>query len=185
MSSPRTPQKRGTSLSAGHKLPLMGFYHGLVDGFARTQIGSWMFLHVLNPVDKRLIRWSNGALSSGFGTDFQDNTVLLSCTGAKSGRPRDIPLLAKPLDDGWVLIASATGRDKNPAWYYNLKARPQCSLLVPHRGAIQCVAREAEGAERGRAWQAANSQYSGYAAVYQKRTQRRIPVMILVPDKQA
>ncbi len=129
----------------------MRFYHGLVDGFARTQIGSWMFLYVLNPVDKRLIRWSNSALSSGFGTEFQNNTVLLRCTGAKSGKPRDIPLLAKPLDDGWVLIASATGREKNPAWYYNLKARPQCSLLVPHRGAIPCVAREAEGVERDRA----------------------------------
>ncbi|MDT5367585.1 MAG: hypothetical protein QOC62_2016, partial [Mycobacterium sp.] len=126
----------------------MGFYHGLVDSFARTQVGSWMFLHVFNPLDKRLMRWSNGALSSGFGTDFQDNTVLLRCTGAKSGKPRDIPLLAKPLDDGWVLIASATGKEKNPDWYYNLKARPQCSLLVPHRGAIACIAREAEGPER-------------------------------------
>ncbi|MDT7765846.1 MAG: hypothetical protein QOC63_5266 [Mycobacterium sp.] len=163
----------------------MGFYHGLVDSFARTQVGSWMFLHVFNPLDKRLMRWSNGALSSGFGTEFQDNTVLLRCTGAKSGKPRDIPLLAKPLDGGWVLIASATGQEKNPGWYYNLKARPRCSLLVPHRGAIACIAREAEGPERDRAWLAANTQYSGYAQVYQTRTQRRIPVMILVPATQA
>ena len=160
----------------------MGFYHRLVDGVARTRVGSWMFLHVFNPLDKRLMRWSNGALSSGLGTDF--NVVLLSCTGAKSGKPRDIPLLAKSLDGGWVLIASATGKAKNPGWYHNLKAHPHCSLLVPHCGEVPCIAREAEGAERDRAWQAANTQYSGYAAVYQKRTQRRIPVMILVPEKQ-
>jgi hypothetical protein len=66
-----------------------------------------MFLHVFTPLDKRLMRWSNGALSSGFGSDRQANLVLLRCTGAKSGKPRDIPLLAKPLDGGWVLIASA------------------------------------------------------------------------------
>lgn len=162
----------------------MGFYHRRVDGLARTRVGSWMFLHVFNPLDKRLMRWSNGALSSGFGTDFQDNTVLLRCTGAKSGKPRDIPLLAKPLDDGWVLIASATGQEKNPDWYYNLKARPQCSLLVPRRGAIACIAREAEGPERDRAWLAANTQYSGYAEVYETRTRRRIPVMILTPQNQ-
>jgi deazaflavin-dependent oxidoreductase (nitroreductase family) len=93
--------------------------------------------------------------------------------------------LDKPLDDGWVLIASATGQEKNPDWYYNLKARPTCTLLVPHRGEIACIAREAEGPERERAWLAANTQYSGYAEVNQTRTQRRIPVMILVPAKQA
>lgn len=47
----------------------MGFYDRLGDAFARTRIGGWMFLHVFTPLDKRLMRWSNGALSSGFGTD--------------------------------------------------------------------------------------------------------------------
>jgi deazaflavin-dependent oxidoreductase (nitroreductase family) len=102
--------------------------------------------------------------------------------GAKSGKPRDIPLLATPFDDGWALIASATGVEKNPGWYHNLKARPSCSLVVPGRGEVACVAHEAGGAERERAWQAANSQYSGYT-VYQGRTDRRIPVMILAPER--
>jgi deazaflavin-dependent oxidoreductase (nitroreductase family) len=108
--------------------------------------------------------------------------VLLRCTGAKSGKPRDIPLLATPFDDGWALIASATGVEKNPGWYHNLKARPSCSLVVPGRGEVACVAHEAGGAERERAWQAANSQYSGYT-VCQGRTDRRIPVMILAPER--
>jgi hypothetical protein len=64
------------------------------------------------------------------------NAVLLRCTGAKSGKPRDIPLLSNPLDGGWVVIASAGGQDKNPDWYYNLKAHPHCTLLVSHRGEI-------------------------------------------------
>jgi hypothetical protein len=36
--------------------------------------------------------------------------------------------------------------------------------------------------ERDRAWQAANTQYPGYAA-YQQRTQRGIPVMMLDPEE--
>jgi hypothetical protein len=48
------------------------------------------------------------------GTDVRENAVLLRCTGAKSGKTRDVPLLATPLDDGWALIASATGVEKNP-----------------------------------------------------------------------
>jgi deazaflavin-dependent oxidoreductase (nitroreductase family) len=156
----------------------MGVYHRLIDRFLRTAPGRWTALHVMTPVDQRLMRWSNGKLSTAVGTDFYDNGVLLRCTGAKSGQTREIPLLATPLEDSWVLIASATGIDKNPAWYHNLKAQPRCSLIVPGRGDITCIAREAQGAERDRAWQAANDQYSGYN-VYQGRTGRRIPVMIL------
>ena len=166
-----------------HNVARVSFYHRLVDGFLRTGVGRWANLHIMNPIDKRLMRWSNGALSTGFGTDFRDNVVLLRCTGAVSGKRRDIPLLAQPLDGGWVLIASATGKDENPGWYYNLKAHPHCTVLVPNRGEMPCVAHEAEGVERDRAWQAANTQYSGYTG-YQQRTQRRIPVMILFPDQQ-
>lgn len=153
-------------------------YHTMVVKFACTRIGSWMVLHVFNPLDRWLMRWSNGALNSSAGTNF--DVALLRCTGAKSGQPRDVPLLATPLGDQFVLIASATGQEKNPAWYYNLKANPECSLLVRPHGEIECVAHEAEGEERERAWAAANARYSGFAT-YQGRTRRRVPVMILTP----
>ena len=122
----------------------------------KTRAGGWFALHVMNPLDKRLMKWSNGKLSTAVGTDVSENAVLLRCTGAKSGKTRDVPLIATPFDDGWALIASATGVEKNPAWYHNLKAHPQCSMI-------------------------ANAQYSGYD-VYQERTDRRIPVMVLVPS---
>ena len=159
----------------------MSLYHRVIDRFLRTGAGGWFALNVMNPVDKRLMRWTNGNLSTAVGTDFRDNAVLLRCTGAKSGQLRDIPLLATPLDGGWALIASATGVEKNPAWYHNLKANPHCSLIIPHRGEVTCVAHEADGDERDNAWQAANAQYSGYT-VYQGRTSRHIPVMILVAE---
>jgi deazaflavin-dependent oxidoreductase (nitroreductase family) len=160
----------------------MGLYHRATERFLKTRAGGWTALHVMNPLDKRLMKWSNGKLSTAVGTDVRKNAVLLRCTGAKSGKARDVPLLATPFDDGWALIASATGVEKNPAWYHNLKAHPECSMIVPDRGEVACVAHEAEGAERERAWQAANAKYSGYT-VYQGRTDRRIPVMVLVPEK--
>jgi deazaflavin-dependent oxidoreductase (nitroreductase family) len=159
----------------------MSAFHRVIDRFLRTRAGGWFALNVMNPVDKRLMRWTNGNLSLAVGTDFRDNGVLLRCTGAKSGTLRDIPLLATPLNGNWVLIASAAGVANNPAWYHNLKANPHCSSIVPHRGEVACVAYEAEGAERDSAWRAANTQYSGYT-VYQGRTLRDIPVMVLVPE---
>ncbi len=107
--------------------------------------------------------------------------MLLRCTGAQSGQVREVPVFAFEHEGGWVLIASAGGQERNPAWYHNLKAHPQCALLVPHRGEVPCVAHEAGGEERQRAWAAANDGYSGYA-VYQQRTQRPIPVMVLRPE---
>jgi len=158
----------------------MNIYHKLIDRLIRTDIGGWLILHLFSPLDKRLMRWTNGIVNSSLGTNFHDNAVLLRCTGAKSGQSRTIPLVTTLLDGHFVLVASAVGQVKNPAWYYNLKSNPNCSLLVANRGEIACVAHEAEGAERALAWAAANEQFSGYT-VYQGKTKRRIPVMVLTP----
>lgn len=157
---------------------LKNAYHALVVKFASTRVGSWMVLHVFNPLDRWLMRWSKGVINSSAGTNF--NAALLRCRGAKSGKLREVPLLATPLGERFVLIASATGQEKNPAWYYNLKANPECSLLVHPHGEIDCVAHEAAREERTRAWAAANALYSGYET-YQERTERQVPVMILTP----
>ncbi|MCG5432854.1 nitroreductase family deazaflavin-dependent oxidoreductase [Mycobacterium sp. MYCO198283] len=158
----------------------MSAYNTLLDRFVRSRAGGWTVLHVLNPVDARLMRWSNGTLNTGLGSSFRERGVLLRCTGAKTGAQREIPLLATAVDDGWVLIASATGQPKNPGWYHNLKANPRCSLLIAGRGVVECTARELHGEERDRAWRLAVGTYSGYE-VYQGRTARRIPVMKLTP----
>ena|SRR5690606_36148851 len=155
---------------------LRNAYHALVVRFACTGLGSWMVLNVFNRVDRWLIRWSKGAINSSSGTHF--NTALLRSRGARSGKLRETPLLATPLGEQFVLIASATGQRKNPAWYYNLKANPECSLLIHPHGEVDCVAHEAAGEERNRAWAAANALYSGYES-YQEKTERRIAVMVL------
>jgi hypothetical protein len=92
----------------------MGLYHRATERFLKTRVGGWTALHVMNPIDKRLMKWSNGKLSTAVGTDVRDNAVLLRCTGAKSGKTRDVPLLATPFDDGWALIACATGWRRTP-----------------------------------------------------------------------
>jgi hypothetical protein len=39
----------------------MSAYHRAVDRFLRTRVGGWTALHVMNPLDKRLMLWSNGS----------------------------------------------------------------------------------------------------------------------------
>ena len=152
-------------------------YHDLIESFAQTRVGGWMFVNVFNRVDRVLMRVSKGRLNTGLGTGFHTNAVLLICKGAKSGIERQVPLLSTPVGDDFLLVASKVGDPKNPAWYFNLKAHPECTILR-NGETVPCVAREATGAERERLWKRAVDNYSGYAT-YQTRTDRIIPVMVL------
>lgn len=153
-------------------------YTEAIKWFAQTRVGGWLFLNVFNRIDKPLMRVTNARLSTGVGTALSKNAILLTCTGAKSGVQRDVPLLATPRGEDIVLIASRTGHPRNPAWYYNLKAHPNC--IVRFRGKkFPCVATEVTGAERDELWNLAAAQYPGYDT-YATRTTRVIPVMLLV-----
>ena len=50
--------------------------------------------------------------------------IMLTTTGARSGQPRTLPVLALPEGDRLVLIASNFGLPSNPGWYHNLRAQP-------------------------------------------------------------
>jgi deazaflavin-dependent oxidoreductase (nitroreductase family) len=85
------------------------------------------------------------------------------------------------LEDGenLVVVASKGGIDKHPAWYLNLQANPETK--VNWRGDKRRVrVRDATDEERERLWPLVVEMYSSYAD-YQKRTERRIPVVILEP----
>ena len=128
-------------------------------------------------IDRRIIRWSKGKLTSGVGTTHKDNICLLFVRGAKTGQLRTVPLLGTPVDDAIVVIASNGGAPKHPAWYFNLRKHPECEVEVrgvrSHR-----VARVTAGAERERCWTAALALYPGYAS-YAERAGREIPVVVL------
>ncbi|MGV9414203.1 nitroreductase family deazaflavin-dependent oxidoreductase [Nocardia sp. NPDC003693] len=58
------------------------------------------------------------------------NLVLITTTGAKSGRAITNPLVYVPDGDRIILIASNGGADKNPAWYHNLRADQRLTVEV-------------------------------------------------------
>jgi F420H(2)-dependent quinone reductase len=157
----------------------MKLYDSIIQNFARSRVGGWMFVNVFNAVDRFLMSKTKARISTGIGTRFNKNAVLLGCTGVRSGLERQVPLLTTPVGNEFVLIASKAGAPEHPAWYRNLKANPDCTLTVGGR-VLRCTAREAEGEERERFWRAAVENYMGYGD-YQRRTQRRIPVMVLTP----
>ncbi|MGA7672656.1 MAG: nitroreductase family deazaflavin-dependent oxidoreductase [Nitrolancea sp.] len=109
--------------------------------------------------------------------------LLLTTTGRKTGRKRTRPLSYLRDGDNLVLIASAGGAPRHPAWYLNLQSNPR--VRVQQGGTTRTMlARSADRSERARLWQGVLQQYP-VAAGYQHRTGREIPVVILQPVRAA
>jgi deazaflavin-dependent oxidoreductase (nitroreductase family) len=103
--------------------------------------------------------------------------LLLDTRGRKTGVRRTNALTYLPDGDAFVVIASVLGEERNPAWYWNLKANPEVEVEI--RGErIPVRARETEGEERDRLWAAVVARTPDYAE-YAGRTERKIPVMRL------
>jgi deazaflavin-dependent oxidoreductase (nitroreductase family) len=157
----------------------MNLYDRIVERIARTPKGAAFFARVATQVDRVVMKWSGGRITSGIGSRFGGNIALVVMRGAKTGIERTTPLLGTADGERLVLVASYAGHEKNPAWYGNLKKTPQCRALF--RGKWRDYeAHEAQGDERERMWALAVAGYPGYAE-YQKRIERRIPVMVLEP----
>ncbi|MFC6021319.1 nitroreductase/quinone reductase family protein [Plantactinospora solaniradicis] len=104
--------------------------------------------------------------------------ILLTTTGARSGAPHTTPVGYLP--DGAeriLVIASAAGAPRDPAWFHNLRATPRVTVEtgVFTYDADAVVLR---GAERDHAFARAVEADPGWAE-YQARTSRIIPVVAL------
>ncbi len=121
---------------------------------------------------------ANGGKPEQFG---DAPIVLVTMTGAKSGRELCSPLVYSTDGDDIVIIASKGGAPEHPNWFYNLVANPTVTVEV---GAEKwdAAAKLTAGDERQRLYdaQAADQpQFVEYAANAAK-TGREIPVFRLV-----
>jgi F420H(2)-dependent quinone reductase len=106
--------------------------------------------------------------------------LLLRTTGRKTGAERTAALVY--LEDGkdLVVVASKGGSDRPPAWLLNIQKTPTVGVQIG-RERRQMKARVANPAERARLWPLVNELNAGRYDVYQSRTEREIPLVILSP----
>ena len=148
--------------------------------FLAWQPISWLMARVLHHADTFLLRLSRGKWTFAQITSLP--IIELSTTGAKTGKQRTLPITGLPDGEKYALIASNFGQKRNPAWYHNLKANPECIVKKNgHTGVY--VAREAEAQENKHYYAMATSYYIGYAAYKQRASHRKIPVMVLEPKE--
>lgn len=139
-----------------------------------SKIGGIFYHVVCRRIDTILIPLSKGRLSMGP----PGNTVLLTTTGAKSGKPRKASLAFMYRGDDMVIIASKGGAPHHPAWYHNLKSDPR--VVVQTRAGVEDrIAREVEGEERDKLFETMAATYTNFAAYQARATNRKIPVVVL------
>jgi deazaflavin-dependent oxidoreductase (nitroreductase family) len=130
-----------------------------------------------------VLRWFNKLavrrVRKGHGKVSGLNALVLNTVGARSGEPRSTPLGWFPGEDhSWLIVASAAGAAKNPAWYHNLAAHPESVTIDVGGRNVDVVPEQLYGPERERAWQsivAAAPRYGGYVG----KTDRELPVIRL------
>jgi deazaflavin-dependent oxidoreductase (nitroreductase family) len=104
--------------------------------------------------------------------------ILLTSTGARTGKPHTNPLGYLPDDERILVIGSAGGGPHHPDWYHNILANPRVTvetgLFTYEANAVVL-----QGEEREEAFARAVEYDPGWGA-YQARTTRVLPVVALV-----
>jgi len=106
-------------------------------------------------------------------------TLLLTVTGRRTGRKLTSPLIFGRDGDDYLVVASYGGAPKHPLWYRNLEANPNAEIQVKAQR-IAVTARTASATEKPRLWKILVDRWPNYD-VYQSRTDRDIPVVVLSP----
>lgn len=107
--------------------------------------------------------------------------LLLTTTGARSGRPHTTPAVYAEDAGRLIVFASNAGQPTTPAWLHNLRSTPTVTV---ERGTdrFEAVATELTGAERDRLYAEQARRDPAFAA-YQAGTDRRIQVVAIVPAR--
>ena len=117
------------------------------------------------------------------GTTLRDTglpCIIVTHKGNKTGAVRKIPVMRVKIDEGYVLVGSYGGREKNPVWVNNLRANPDVEIRDRTEVFKMRVHEVTDDPERQRLWDAGAKAYPPYDD-YQAKTSRKIPVFLPEP----
>jgi deazaflavin-dependent oxidoreductase (nitroreductase family) len=128
-----------------------------------------------------LNKWAMNRIRRKGGKFMGMNALVLTTIGRKSGAERTSPVGWFPgKDDSWLIVASAAGAAKHPAWYHNIAAHPDKVQIETAGRKVAVIAEQLHGTEREEAWRQITTAAPRFAQ-YQEKTDRELPVIRLVP----
>lgn len=154
-------------------------------GFEKTPRGSYgpnmpsFMAPAVKFMNNQMIRRFRRSAARGGGKAMGMDGLVLITTGAKTGQRRQSLLGTFPDGEGvWLVVASAGGQQKNPAWYHNLAAHPDQAQIEVGGKTVNVTASQLVGEERDVAWQRITTAQPRYVG-YEKKTDRVMPVIRL------
>jgi deazaflavin-dependent oxidoreductase (nitroreductase family) len=156
----------------------MNVVQGAVQRVAASRSGAAFLRTTRIDAQDRLVHRLSGGRATVTGVFAAFPTVFVTTTGAHSGRPHTVPLIAVS-DEGKpgriALVASNFGQGHDPDWCHNLRAWPEARV-----GEDLYAAEEMRGEAWDRWFQCASRIYLGYPP-YRSRAGRHIPIFELTP----
>jgi deazaflavin-dependent oxidoreductase (nitroreductase family) len=132
------------------------------------------------PSDEEFLAYNQGVIAEfranhGVVSQPPFPILLLTTTGARSGRPATVPLGYAVDDQRRVfVVASKAGSPRHPAWFHNLRANPEVTVELAD-GSFPARAVVTVGEERDRLYR----MIAGDDSEYGKKTDRVFPVVVL------
>ena len=140
-----------------------------------NRVATWLIKHVASPLDPLIFKATNGRFTS-MGPPVMP-MLTLTAKGRRSGQPRAVQLACHDHEGDPLVVASAWGQERHPAWRYNLEANPEVEVQV--RGErFQARAELLTDAEKDKVWDDIRRAIP-QMNVYEKRTDRNIRVFRL------
>ncbi|QIG39845.1 nitroreductase family deazaflavin-dependent oxidoreductase [Microbacterium sp. 4R-513] len=132
---------------------------------------------LLPPIERLLARLTRGRVQL---SALLVPSLVLHTTGAKSGEPRDAPLMYTPDGRGRAIVAGTNfAGARHPAWTQNLLADPDAETTV--RGRRMAVrATPIPDDERDETWALIETQWPGYRN-YERESGRAVRLFLLQP----
>lgn len=144
---------------------------------AGTRPFAWLFQRTLYRLDRPLHRLTGGRITvPGLFTGAP--VIVLTTTGAKSGRLRTMPVVGVPHGDDLAVVGTNYAQPRNPGWVYNLQAHPDAQ--VTWREVTMSVrARAASPQEAEQVWRNAGDVYRGFSAYRSRIHHRAVKLFVL------
>ncbi|USQ82001.1 nitroreductase family deazaflavin-dependent oxidoreductase [Ornithinimicrobium faecis] len=108
------------------------------------------------------------------------DVVVVTVIGAKSGRPRRVPLMRVEHDGNYLAVASHGGAPTHPQWTASIRKNPDQVSVLDGTTETAMTSRELSGQEREIWWERGVAAFPSYAD-YQTKTERLIPIFLLEP----
>jgi len=169
----------GLAADLGYRIRRPNRFQALIQRFASTRAGAWLFSQVLHHLDDAVVALTRGRTSAPevlAGLPVLDVTT----TGRKSGLRRTSHLIAVPIGDTLALLGTNFGQPSTPAWVLNLEADPRISITYRRRTS-QATARPASDDEHAAVLAGSAQVYGGYLTYQQRITDRRLRIFVLDP----